>query len=373
MRVLFDGPVRVHYGFLAFEPEEAPSSGFLLEARGGQANGLCGAAVPGCLSMVTGLHTGDVPVRVESHEEAPELGPDWQDVVEASFEVLVGDYAVTAFEDVHRVVTPQPGRYRARWSASGMDAGRAMDNPGDGQSAPDRYLLQLWPGPWQPDVVVRQTSEAAAYWHEAAADTQPYEPSEEPEDVGPFSLRPMTPEEEQAGRDEDELEDWNGRLPSDEVRAWDWPAVQLGRSDRLLVDEIVELPAERQRHLATWAATRACELAGVRDHPWVGEALDRIARGLPAPERWQDWSTMWAAFDRHPAEASERVAVLVIGGGAEPDLSLDPRAAAISTVQAAGHGDSAQAAAGAAECLASGAVDRRLCFAEVREAMRGLR
>ena len=374
MQVLFDGEVHVHYGFLAFEPEGSLTAGYLLEARGGQANGLCGAAVPGCLSMVTGLHTGDVPVRVEAHDEAPVLGADWQDVVEASFEVLDGDYAVTAFEDVHPVVKPPPGRYRARWSAVGMDAGREMDTRGEGQSAPDRYLLQLWPAPWQPDAVVRQASATAAYWHEAAAETPPYEPSEELEDLDVLgSHHPMTPEDERADRDEDELEDWGGRLPSDEVRAWDWPAVQLGRSDRPLVDEIVDLPERQQRALATWAATTASERAGVRDHPWVVEALEHVEQGLPLPERWQDWSAIWAAFDRHAADTSERLAVLVVGGGAEPLPPLDPRAAAISTVQAAGHSDAAQAAAGAAECLSSGATDRRACFAEVREAMRGLR
>ena len=35
----------------------------------------------------------------------------------------------------------------------------------EGEAAPDRYLLQLWPSPRRADIVVRQTSEAAAYWH----------------------------------------------------------------------------------------------------------------------------------------------------------------------------------------------------------------
>lgn len=80
--VLFDGDVEVHYGFLALKPATAaadPAAG-----RAGQLNGLCGAAEPGCLSMVTGLHTGGVPVRIEAHDEEPPVGAEWEEVVEVS-------------------------------------------------------------------------------------------------------------------------------------------------------------------------------------------------------------------------------------------------------------------------------------------------
>jgi hypothetical protein len=38
----------------------------------------------------------------------------------------------------------------------------------DDEPALDRYLLQLWPAPHRAEVLVRQTSEIAAYWHSAA-------------------------------------------------------------------------------------------------------------------------------------------------------------------------------------------------------------
>jgi hypothetical protein len=58
MTVLFADDVPVHYGFMFLSPSTAGELD-LSEARRGQVNGLCGAAVPGVLSLVTGLHTGD--------------------------------------------------------------------------------------------------------------------------------------------------------------------------------------------------------------------------------------------------------------------------------------------------------------------------
>ena len=49
-----------------------------------------------------------------------------------------------------------------------MDEGQELDTPEDGETAPDRYLLQLWPAPPEPDAVVREGSESAAYWHGVA-------------------------------------------------------------------------------------------------------------------------------------------------------------------------------------------------------------
>ena len=57
------------------------------DAFRGQKNGLCGASVPECLFLITGLHTGGVQFRVELHERAPADLDDWADVVEVSFSV----------------------------------------------------------------------------------------------------------------------------------------------------------------------------------------------------------------------------------------------------------------------------------------------
>jgi hypothetical protein len=51
---------------------------------GGQRNGLCGAAIPGNLLLLTGLHTGTVGLTVELHDDPPALDDSWEEIVEAS-------------------------------------------------------------------------------------------------------------------------------------------------------------------------------------------------------------------------------------------------------------------------------------------------
>src|SRR6476646_10396602 len=52
----------------------------------GQINGLAGAATPGRLFLVAGLHTGDIQLDVETHDEEPRQDDGWEDCVEVSFE-----------------------------------------------------------------------------------------------------------------------------------------------------------------------------------------------------------------------------------------------------------------------------------------------
>ena len=78
VRVLFDGEMQVQYAFLHLLPWNTEYYE-LISARGGQANGLCGAAQPGVLAMATGLHTGSVPVRVEALDRTPSSVADWEE------------------------------------------------------------------------------------------------------------------------------------------------------------------------------------------------------------------------------------------------------------------------------------------------------
>ena len=167
---LLDGPLDVHYGFfnLCSGVEPDPDA----EARVGQANGLMGALVPGQLLFVTGLHTGEVPLRVEWHDSAPAPpGPEWEDVVEASWEVTDPDVVVSSFEDFRDFTVPQRGWHRVRYCAAAMQAGHDLDVTDEDEEAPDRYLVQLWPAPAAPDAVEREGSEIARYWHGVAART----------------------------------------------------------------------------------------------------------------------------------------------------------------------------------------------------------
>jgi hypothetical protein len=166
MTVLLDGIVHVHYGFISLAPDgETPD---LMQARAGQVNGLCGGGVPRMLSMITGLHTGAIPFRIELHQQEPGRADDWEEVVEASIDIPEIDMTWAAFDESGPVRFEQTGSHRARYHASGMDAAHQADHRGDHEPEIDRYLLQLWPAPMAPDAILRQTSEHAVYWHRVA-------------------------------------------------------------------------------------------------------------------------------------------------------------------------------------------------------------
>jgi hypothetical protein len=146
--------------------------------RIGQVNGLVGAAVPGQLSLITGLHTGRVPLVIRWHATEPPIGDDWEEVVEVSFQPSRTDLLLTSFQDSFELRLPVLQSLRARYCASGMDAARDADTVMDDEPTIDRYLLQLWPAPPAPDTVVRQTSDIAAYWHQEAPAARPRPPGE---------------------------------------------------------------------------------------------------------------------------------------------------------------------------------------------------
>lgn len=56
--------------------------------------------------------------------------------------------------------------------------------------------------------------------------------------------------------------------------------------DRELIDEIEAAAPERQRHLANWAARRACSAAGIGN--WAADALDALDAGRPLPTPFDD-------------------------------------------------------------------------------------
>ena len=171
MTEVFAGGVEVHYGFIDLysDPDgSGDEADDLVGARRGQANGLVGARVPHQLGMVTGLHTGQVPLVVTWTETEPALEDDWEDVVEVSVDLITPDLTLATFDNAYGCQVPQDGWHRARYCVSGMDEGQELDTPDEGEVAPDRYLLQLWPAPESTDVIVRQGSEIAAYWHGVA-------------------------------------------------------------------------------------------------------------------------------------------------------------------------------------------------------------
>lgn len=86
MRTLLNQPVSVHYWQFYVTSSDVLFPG-LPECFAGQQNGLCGAAVPGYMFLNTGLHSGEVGLTVELHEEPPPLAEGWPDVPSAGDDV----------------------------------------------------------------------------------------------------------------------------------------------------------------------------------------------------------------------------------------------------------------------------------------------
>lgn len=418
MEVLFDGGVHVHYGFLALEPADwaVGSLGFMLESIGGQANGICGARVPHAVRMQTGLHTGEVPVRVERHDERPGVADEWEDVVEVSVTLTADEYAVKAFDTSEPVGTIPAGDYRARWCAAGMDAGHELDTPAPGESAPDRYLLQLWPQDPASDEVLRQTSEQAASWHGVAAQTPAVDvaqlraagwsesddgtgfvppdsesswqvipdewPDEEPDDVDMVAGADLSWTLTEVLTDDDPAPEhamWGDRPPNDTLREWAQGCVELTFYDRDLLDELTGLSPRVLRALAVRATRTLAERAGGADLPVVVDALDVVARGGTLPPVWHDWDTAHAIF---PAQegADDEVALDVelfdsmrSGDDAPPHIPLSVDIAAVEAIRRAADPHDGRAAAHALSALIGASEDPDLAMAEIRTTIATLR
>jgi hypothetical protein len=128
--VLLDTTIHVHYGFLTLAGADEDAGG-MPGAYRGQVNGLCGAAVPGSLHMHTGLHTGDVGVRIELHADEPGLDDAYQDAVEVFFTNSSEELMLSAFDSGAGPVDLPAGIYRARYCAKDMQLGRDLDTSPD--------------------------------------------------------------------------------------------------------------------------------------------------------------------------------------------------------------------------------------------------
>jgi hypothetical protein len=166
VRTLMSQAAWVHYGQIYVQSgEDYPDMG---ECFSGQSNGLCGAATPGLLFLITGLHTGEVGFTVELYDAPPPIDDSWQEIVEASFQPM-GEAALVSWggqQDWPLDLTE--ASYRVRYCATEMDEGRELDTRMQEDPEADRYLVQFWPAPAGPDRVVKQTSDVAGYWHRFA-------------------------------------------------------------------------------------------------------------------------------------------------------------------------------------------------------------
>lgn len=371
MRVLFDAEIGFHYGFAWFDTGVGTVAD-LSTVRGGQANGLLGAAEPGLLSMVVGMHSGQVPVRIEFHDTAPAVDDDWDDIVEASLDARGPDATLSTFDEFHEVGLPANGWYRARWHDHGADAGQQHERFDPDEPVVERCLLQLWPAPPAPDVVVRETSGIAAYWRSA---TTPHPPPRAPElrayDERAAQLDAAAREQRatRAMERQFHLELWGGRDPSPRLLEVQQEAVTLvsaGRRD--LVDTLAALEPEQQRTLALALVRAACAAAADAEVDWA-PALAAIRTGDPLPPPFDDPRPAYdAAFGR--GETTTTVTLVVSVGPPPPRIPLHPASSAVGAVLAAGHVDPLAAVLGTVEAVSWSAPDLDQFFADIQRRVR---
>ncbi|CAN7459800.1 hypothetical protein [Knoellia sp. LjRoot47] len=131
----------------------------------GQTNGLVGAGDSNGVYFHLGRRSGGSRVQIARLDSPPaEPGDLWEDVVEVSL-VVPSQRAVRmtswAAESTWDLAVPA-GAYRLRVSAHGRDAGATNEFAED---MVDRYLLELWPAPPEPDAILRVGSDDARSWH----------------------------------------------------------------------------------------------------------------------------------------------------------------------------------------------------------------
>jgi hypothetical protein len=288
MRTLMTGPAWVHYAQLYVESSADPMRD-LRECFGGQQNGLCGAAVPGTLFLITGLHTGQVDFAVELHAEEPPLDDTWEDIVEASYRPA-GEVALNTWGGEGRwPLALDPVDYRVRYCGWGLDAGHQAAPPMDDEPLVDRYLLQFWPAPPEPDRVIKQTSKQAAYWHGVARETPPPPTPEQRAEQQRERERQREKE-----REAEHLAAWGGTLPSERLQEI-WKAFHLASDYRTLLDAADAATPNTQWAIARWLTRAMCVESGLIQYDWIAAALDRLENGHD--DKWSILQIPVEAFD----------------------------------------------------------------------------
>ncbi|WP_244211159.1 hypothetical protein [Amycolatopsis kentuckyensis] len=293
MRTVVHGDVHVHYGqSYVHDDKGEPFEGDLHACFAGQRNGLCGAAVRGTLFLITGLHTGEVGFTAEVHDAEPADGGA-DDVVEASFRAEGRTVLVTWGGSDWWDLELTPGDYRVRYSGTAMDAGRDRDTRLRDEPPLDSYLLQFWPAPAAPDVVVRETSAIAAYWHGFARDLPP--PPTDEELAARREARQRAEEEARAEAEHERLRrEWGGVLPDSLVLGLPPGSLrEFAKLDRELAGAAVAAGPEVCRALARRVARLAFELAGLDDVGWIADGLRALDVGSPLPPPFDDWAAAW--------------------------------------------------------------------------------
>jgi len=125
----------------------------------------------GQVLLTTVRQSGTVPVTAQSFASMPALDPTWSDVVEfsitagASASIEPWDPGATGFS-----VPLTPGfTYRVRFVVVDGEIGARQFRDDPRATPSELYLLQFWPQPASPAVMVRNESPWAQFWVNRAA------------------------------------------------------------------------------------------------------------------------------------------------------------------------------------------------------------
>ena len=353
MQVLFDGHLRVDYGFAFLKPASSDAEARLIECRGGQSNGLCGAAEEGVVALTFGTSMGRLPFRIELWPAAPAIGTEWEDVVEVSFVVEDTEPLVlSTFDDGHTIDDLQ-GTYRVRYNVSGLDDAHQMLE--EGEDPADRTLLQLWPDEtWRPDAILRQTSDSAGYWHQTARET-PAPPSRVEREAAEQAARAEAQRQGEAAMHVAlQRVTWGDLTPSERLLAVGGRSPQMFRRDAELAEHLAALDPEAQRSLALWCARIAVDRAGRSNHPRVQAGLRSLEAGNGLPPDLASWDTAPAALSPTPPGPPVATVTVVVSDPSPAEPNMHPDYQLTFVLLEAADPDPGRAVLGAVEGLLMG-------------------
>lgn len=160
---IFNGKFPVCYGQFYFLSTD-DWDGDLMHCFPCQENGLCGVSSKGVVFFITGLHTGNITLKVILHSSEPELDQSKDEIVEASFTVSDLPMKLEAWGgELVKDTELSPGTYRIRYGAKNFGVAEELGKFEEGDI--ECYDVDIWPAPYSKDEIIKVTSEQAMYWH----------------------------------------------------------------------------------------------------------------------------------------------------------------------------------------------------------------
>jgi hypothetical protein len=129
-----------------------------------QRNGLLGGAIYSRLSVHLGVHTGEVHVEVERHQQPPAIDESWEEIVEVSCYIDAAPVVLEGASPKHSLRLPlEKGWFRVRLCVVGFgesEKARIFDDP-----KLERYKLIFWAADPRGDAILKQTSDEVIHRH----------------------------------------------------------------------------------------------------------------------------------------------------------------------------------------------------------------